>query len=96
MGIVTFYAFLYNIKCFNQNLLQSVQKYWMQPYSLQVLDVALHCYLYTKSFQCEQLSYNSINAMDAGIHAAKLKASAGCRQIVVSIGFSINFCIQSV
>ena len=34
--------------------------------------------------------------MDAGIHTAKLNACAGCRQIVVSIGCSINFDIQSV
>ena len=43
------------------------------------------CCLYTKFFQC-----------DAGKHAAKLNASVGCRQIVASIGFISNFCIQSV
>ena len=34
--------------------------------------------------------------MYAGIHAAKLNAGVGCRQLVASIGCSINFCIQSL
>ena len=45
MGIVAIYAFLFNTYCINQNLLPTVQKYWMQPYSLQVLHAALlHVY----------------------------------------------------
>ena len=34
--------------------------------------------------------------MDAGIHAAKLNASVGRKQIGASIGCSFNFCIQNV
>ena len=52
-----------------------------------------HCCLHTKCFQCDQLSYNS--TMDEGMHADKLNASVGCRQIVASIGCSIILCIQS-
>ena len=41
MSIVAFYAFLFNILCINQNALQTFQKYWLQRYSLQVLDAAV-------------------------------------------------------
>ena len=34
--------------------------------------------------------------MDEGIHAAKLNASIGCRQIVVCIGFILIPCNQCV
>ena len=40
---------------------------------------------------------NHITAtMNAGINAAQLNASVGCRKKVSTIGGSINFCIQSI
>ena len=61
----------------------TVYKYWMQQ----------QC-LYTKCFQCNQLSYTA--TMDASIHAPKLNASNGCKQTVDSNGCSIDFCIKKV
>ena len=62
-------------------------------YKYKYLDWMQHCGLYTKGFQCNQSSYNS---MYACIHAEKLNASLRFRQIVANNGCSIKLCMKSV
>ena len=41
IGIVQFYAFLYDIKNISQKSLQTLQKFWMQFTSVKALDASL-------------------------------------------------------
>ena len=77
----------------SQKLLQTVQKYWMQPKNLQAFDAAL---LPVKKKFSSAINYYKKAKMNAGIHAAKMDESVGCRQNLSSIWCRNNFYIHSV
>ena len=90
MDIVTLFCITFSVLTkIDCNLFKSigcshtVYKYWMQ-----------HCCLFTKCFQCDQLTYNSNN----GFRHTCRKTECKCwmQKIIASNGCSLNFCIQSV
>ena len=93
IGIVAFYTFLcIKFSVFTQNY-YTLFKSMDAAIQFQIIGCSSVVRIQSVS---SATNYHIPATMKAGINAAKLNASVGCRQYIASIGCSVIFCIQSV